>query len=402
MIPQKNSPFWVDLVKEKTVHDFPFFALKLYISETIQHYKEGKTSLDEAATSIYSECVRFSKINPSEFQQVQSKQKPHQSLLSLQEVTEMILTGKKLLVFGSDELLTQLPSGNWIGTTMPYFMTDKGGLMTTEELYVEDLTQYVAEVDIRSYSSYEVLDILNDRKEHGFSYLLMPFNSKVSQNYAMTTLNHPDLYRTPIFGFIGGGIFEDLLSGTTPYTYNGSTGEKSSDRAMVMHVEIFSKYFATVDIVNIFKPDLSGDVIEFEESGYNVRNCYVNGKRTLLTDYFKAIDYDKRTPFMVDYGGAYLNASVLNINYHKGEVLFASPITTGRKYYRALDFEDYERAFEEALPKNVNVVAGHNCLYNYFHGNFKGKKIDIHGPFTYGEIAYKLLNQTLVYLRLES
>jgi hypothetical protein len=41
------------------------------------------------------------------------------------------------------------------------------------------------------------------------------------------------------------------------------------------------------------------------------------------------------------------------------------------------------------------------CFLNYLHADLSGDKaLSITGPATFGEIAYVLLNQTLVYLEL--
>ena len=43
-----------------------------------------------------------------------------------------------------------------------------------------------------------------------------------------------------------------------------------------------------------------------------------------------------------------------------------------------------------------------NCILNFLFGELEGQKIgDLHGPVTFGEIGYQLLNQTLVVLRIQ-
>ena len=42
-----------------------------------------------------------------------------------------------------------------------------------------------------------------------------------------------------------------------------------------------------------------------------------------------------------------------------------------------------------------------NCVLNYLYAGLEGKKTgEFNGPATFGEIAYQLLNQTLVYLTI--
>ena len=47
-------------------------------------------------------------------------------LKSIPEVNQMIAEGKALLLAGSEEALSQLSKGNWIGGTIPYFMDEDG------------------------------------------------------------------------------------------------------------------------------------------------------------------------------------------------------------------------------------------------------------------------------------
>ena len=42
-----------------------------------------------------------------------------------------------------------------------------------------------------------------------------------------------------------------------------------------------------------------------------------------------------------------------------------------------------------------------NCILNYAYGGLEGRRLPaMHGPATFGEIGYQLLNQTLVYLSI--
>jgi len=54
-------------------------------------------------------------------------------LYSIQETVNAIMTGKTLYLAGDEKVLSQLPKGNWIGGTIPYFMTKTGGISTQEK-----------------------------------------------------------------------------------------------------------------------------------------------------------------------------------------------------------------------------------------------------------------------------
>jgi hypothetical protein len=45
---------------------------------------------------------------------------------------------------------------------------------------------------------------------------------------------------------------------------------------------------------------------------------------------------------------------------------------------------------------------GCNCILNFMFGELEGKAIGgVQGPVTFGEIAYQLLNQTMVVIRID-
>ena len=48
-------------------------------------------------------------------------------LATLESVQAMIATRRHLIVAGDEALLRSLPKGNWVGGTIPYFMTPEGG-----------------------------------------------------------------------------------------------------------------------------------------------------------------------------------------------------------------------------------------------------------------------------------
>ena len=57
------------------------------------------------------------------------------------EVKAKIAHGGKLLLAGDESLLRSLPAGNWIGGSIPYFMTEEGGLTTRHKIYVTELPE---------------------------------------------------------------------------------------------------------------------------------------------------------------------------------------------------------------------------------------------------------------------
>jgi hypothetical protein len=71
------------------------------------------------------------------------------------------------------------------------------------------------------------------------------------------------------------------------------------------------------------------------------------------------------------------------------------------EYKHAKPVTNYVEEFTSQMPKGStdNILFSCNCILNYLYSELEGKKTsDVTGPMTFGEVAYQLLNQTLVYL----
>ena len=190
--------------------------------------------------------------------------------------------------------------------------------------------------------------------------------------------------------------------GQTPVTVNGTTGEAYPDRAVALHLEIPENKSATVNIINIFEQDGDSPIIEFTGEGFSAVKCLADGKEVVFADYIAENNIDTKLPLVGNYSGSGVNISFKSIE--NGVVNFYAPVFTGIKYRIAKNISDYEKEFNSFITgyNNVNVVFSCNCILNFLYGGLEGKSIDVFaGPITFGEIAYQLVNQTLVYVVVE-
>ncbi len=188
-------------------------------------------------------------------------------------------------------------------------------------------------------------------------------------------------------------------TGQTPVAVNGVTGEVFADKAVALHLEVPKGKSASMNIINLFSQDKDAPLIEFREEGFSVRNCLVDGKKTVLADYIAERNIDPRFPLVGDYSGVGVNISIKSIE--NGVVNFYAPVFNGIQYRFAKPIDDYAGAFNERISKlkNVEAVFACNCILNFLYGGLEYKKIEAFaGPVTFGEIAYQLVNQTLVYV----
>ena len=183
---------------------------------------------------------------------------------------------------------------------------------------------------------------------------------------------------------------------------NGFTGEVYTDKAIALHSDIPQGKVAQIGIINIFSQG-QGDSLEFEEEGFNIKNCIVNGKKVSFAKYVTDNKIDTKLPMVGNFSGAMVNVSFQSIDANADIVHLYAPVFKNMVYKIAAPVGDYSQAFEKALKKlgDKQVVFSCNCILNYLYGELEGKKTgNATGPITFGEVAYQLLNQTLVYVEV--
>jgi hypothetical protein len=321
-------------------------------------------------------------------------------LFTVESATELISSGVVAIVAGTEELLAQLPAGNWIGGTMRYFMTPERSGESTDRVLVTELPVTPADITIRSYDAHELALIVTDAPANGFSIVIIPAGSQAHLEYAERAPYYPGIFRTPIAGWISGVSLEELGS-VTPLTFDGRTGRREANQAIVLHAALPAQQSAQISIANPFRGG-DGDVITFPSDGLVVTDCEINGEPRNLARYLTASGADTRLPLVADYAGAAVNASFQSIDPAAGVVNLYAPVFNGIAYRLAAPLGDYAAAFRQAVGESHEDAAfACNCILNYVYGELEGRSIGhATGPMTFGEIAYQLLNQTLVCLTI--
>jgi hypothetical protein len=323
-------------------------------------------------------------------------------LISIATATELIRSGASLSLAGPESALDQLPAGNWSGGTIPYFMVAEGGTVVTEgKVFATNLSD-IGEVRVASYRPAELDGIVNNAPDNGFSLTIIPASSQTHQRFAAEATNNPDAFLKPTVGWISGVHLSDL-GRASPKVYDGRTATKYEDQAVVAYVSLPMEKMASLEIVNLFEPD-AGDVLHFSETSFQVGECEVNGQRVGFADYLRSRGLDDgKLPLVGDYAGAHINVSLQSIDSTNGLVNLYAPVFPGVDYRFAKPVADYAGAFRARLATedSQGVVMGCNCILNFLYGELEGKAIGgTQGPATFGEIAYQLLNQTMVMIRI--
>ncbi|WP_298282485.1 DUF6976 family protein [Acidocella sp.] len=319
--------------------------------------------------------------------------------LTVNQAAALIHEGKVMLIAGAPGVLAGLPRGRWIGGSTPYFMTPSGGVKDRGHLFCTIIDE-AADVRIESLGPDELPGLIQNRFENGFSYVLVPAFSAVHQRFALEVPALEGLYNQPVLGWVT-GMDLDELGKTAPLAVDGRTGDAHTDKAVVMRLALPAAQQAELDIINLFTQG-EGDEISFPATGFTASECLINGQPGNFAAYLREKQADPALPLVSDYAGAMINVSFRAVDDEQVE--FYAPVVAGRRYRLAAPVGEYGAAYSRHCGAQAGGAAlSFNCILNYLYAALEGKMTaGFIGPVTFGEIAYILLNQTLVRLDLVS
>lgn len=331
---------------------------------------------------------------PPEFPQISPGR-----LLNLTETAALIATDRFLSIAADEALLRELPRGNWIGGTTPYFLGQNGGEARRDRLFVTPVPDFARNVRLGFYDIFNIQDVCVDSPANGYSLIIIPCFSSLHSLFARQARGFEDMFMKPLAGWIAGCHLDDL-GRAIPRVALGTQGLFDAERAVAMHVELPPERWARLDIRNPFRQG-EGDILLFPETGFSTEECFINGAPANFADYLIRRGIDIRLPLVADCGGALINVSIERVNRERRAVDFYAPVFDDTEYRFAAPLEDYRSAFQSSGDE-AQVAFSCNCILNYLHCELEGKHTGpLQGPVTFGEIAYQLLNQTMVYLTIE-
>jgi len=323
-------------------------------------------------------------------------------LVTPNEAARLIEAGRTLLLAGDEALLSTLPKGAWIGGTSANFITADGGATDQAHVLVTDLTDHVASVDIRVYDEASLPGLGGDYSDNGFSVIILPGLSSIHTAFARGVQSYEGIFNSPLIGWIA-GVHLSEVGARAPKSFAGD-GLTRDGQAVVMHVTLPQGSSAHLDIINLFKQGAGAD-IEFDGEGFEVgEKCRIGGKTANLARYIVDHGIDTKLPLVADFNGAMINVSIQSVDVEAGRVNLYAPVFKGVTYRFAEPVADYVGEFARQVGEKAeqSTIFSCNCILNYAYADLEGKRTgDFVGPVTFGEIAYMLLNQTLVYLAID-
>ncbi len=332
-------------------------------------------------------------------------QSTNYQIKTIEETNELIQSGNYLVVSGEEDILKQLAKGNWIGATMPYFyIENEKGRNEKEKVFVFDYTKLGVEFKIESYDRKTLPLIYQQGFSNGFNFIILPALSDIHLDFALESLNYPDIFSNPLIGLVAGADLDEFNKGRKAKTFMGKTLSISEDKAVAIHVRLEESKVARLEIINVFEQQ-DTPVFEFFDDSFVVKDCLINGEKKNLYDYIKQNNYDVQYPLISDYAGALINVSFQKTDSKNKEVIFYAPVFKDKKYYPAKKIDSYADLFKEKLQNlqedKTKIVFNCNCVLNFTYGNLENNEIGFSGVATFGEIAYQLLNQTFTYLVID-
>lgn len=318
-------------------------------------------------------------------------------LINPHEASRRILAGEQLLLAADEDVLLALPPGNWIGGTTPYFMAESGGMVSRDAIFATALPPEVVLSQIVTYDVDTIHNICTDTPENGITFIIIPASSRIHIEFAQNAPDFDQMYARPLMGWIA-GVHLDDLSWKAAKVFDGRTVSEHMNKAVALHGSLAPGKSAHLGIINLFCQG-EGDTFVFPHIGFDVKECLVNGQPQNFASYLLANKIDTRIPMIDSYSGS--NVSFQSIDEEQEIVHLYAPVFPDTEYRIAEPVTDYLKDFHAAIPKGLRTDFSCNCILNFLYSELEGKVTSgVSGPVTFGEIAYQLLNQTLVYLSI--
>ena len=318
-----------------------------------------------------------------------------QGLFTPDEVSAMILAGDKLLLAGDAKLLSQLPAGNWIGGSTPFFILYPENRTTSfDKIFVSQLPSFVTKVEVREYDETNIQTIFKDGQQNGFTVLIMPYASPVAVEYSINATNYEDFAIYPVCGWISGQPLEIIMTEKS-YTASGLAPGVLSEKGVAMHITLPESKYAEVHIFNPYKQG-DGDGITFEESSLMVKDAMINGEKRNFAEYLRGIGYDMQMPLIANYSGAMINDVICAID--GAEVPMSAPVFKHVDYRLGLVDDN----IVEPTLLSEKIIFSVTCIGNFIQPHICEQYLrKMNGPVVFGEIAYQQIGQTTVYVTVD-
>ena len=323
-------------------------------------------------------------------------------LYTREQVVEFIKQGRVMHLCGNEETLKDLPKGKWIAGMSPYVMDGVGKINETK-IYVDDFSMIAEKCEFATFDASDISEIAKRNKySNGFVFVILPIDSEVYFTFANHSLEYENLYDNPVVGYIS-SILLSNYGKIQPKVAIGTDGVLHSDKAVVMYVKVSDRLRVRAEIMNMDSIDDTTPALKFPKTGFTQSDCLIDGKPGNIASYLEAVKarIGHYPQLITSQNGALVNRDTKSVDVQKGEAVFFSPAYESDVYYIVKQNNDYQATFNRRLGRKTDVIACVSCTSYFWLGDFEYKHIDFNGVYTFGEIAYQLLNKTIVTLEVD-
>lgn len=305
-----------------------------------------------------------------------------------------------MLVAATEEILHQLPLGNWVGGLACQFLIEGQCVESQHQAFAFDLTDSIGAFRIKSYHPFGLPAMYNDHYPHGFSVVILPAFSMAHTYFTLMSCLQAGEETVPFCGWVS-GIFRHEHTLTEPQVVDGISGQFFHDRALVLHCAVSFMQEVLPDLVVPFQMG-SGDTLEFEQSGFVMEKAIINGDPRPLVPYWRELEAQGEVgPLMTLLRGIPVTIAPLT---HQGKhsITFASLLLPKIKYRLANPLKEMHRRYQE-LSQGISTQP---LLSFYSHLTYDpspcdGQHLGIgNGIFTLGEIGSQLFNYSHLHLSI--
>jgi hypothetical protein len=317
------------------------------------------------------------------------------TLLTLDQTSDAIRSGQRLLIAGATGQLEQLPAGDWIGGSTTCFLTTDGGVRSRDLLFVKELPDIAQDIRLVPYDATSIEDIYRDAPHHGFTVAIIPALSKTHLRFALEASHFPSYAASTLIGWISTTEPDDVDEAATVFL--GPDPVPMIDGAVALHVDLPPRFEAVTGVVNLFTA-LRSEELRFPMDGFAVREVLINDVATAFPTYLERVDHDRRLPLICPDDGT--SASFAMKQTQPDRIALLAPIFSDRSYHLAMPVFDLPNTIlmklEDEIPPDAICFAS---LSNHLAaGMDKWGNSPVAYPCTAGEIAPSLRNQTIVWL----
>ncbi|MCR5453698.1 MAG: hypothetical protein K6F33_01765 [Bacteroidales bacterium] len=323
-------------------------------------------------------------------------------LYSKEKVIEFIKQGRIMHLCGSEAMLKDLPKGNWVAGMTPYFM-DNVGKICENKIYVDDFSFIAEACEMSILDETNIAEIATRNKySNGFVFVILPIDSQVYYTFANHSLEYDKIYDNPVVGYVSSTRLEDYGK-KQPKVAIGSEGVLYGDKAAVMYVKVSDRLRVRAEIMNFDTIDDSTPALKFPKTGFQQRDCLIDGEQGKIANYLEAVksSIGHYPQLITSQNGALVNRDIKSVDVNTGESVFFSPAYESDVYYIVKPNNDYLATFNRRLGRKTDVIACMSCTSYFLQGDFEYRHVDFNGVYTFGEIAYQLLNKTIVTLEVD-